>query len=103
MSSGERDTIALQYHCTHMTQLCNLFADSTTNCMLKTIEASTAATPTVIWLFQLCQLLLSITYIPLVLLLPCRLLQHRADMACGMDFDRPKIDGLPHPVRQVLK
>jgi len=20
-------------------------------------------------------------------------------MACGMDFDRPKIDGLPHPVR----
>ena len=19
-------------------------------------------------------------------------------MACGMDFDRPKIDGLPHPV-----
>ncbi|DBA79927.1 TPA: hypothetical protein ACH3X1_008137 [Trebouxia sp. C0004] len=32
-----------------------------------------------------------------------RLLQHKADMACGMDFDRPKIDGLPHPVRQVLK
>ncbi len=23
-------------------------------------------------------------------------------MACGMDFDRPKIDGLPHPVRPYL-
>ena len=28
----------------------------------------------------------------------CRLLQHNADMACGMDFDRPKIDSLPHQV-----
>ncbi|KAL0027056.1 hypothetical protein WJX79_002008 [Trebouxia sp. C0005] len=31
-----------------------------------------------------------------------RLLQHKADMACGMDFDRPKIDGLPHPEQRRM-
>lgn len=27
-----------------------------------------------------------------------RLLQHRADMVCGMDFDRPKLEEMPWQV-----
>lgn len=38
----------------HKTQLCKVFAGSVTNCMLKTVEDSAAATTTVMLLAHLC-------------------------------------------------